>query len=242
MILEQAITAKASTSTSTSTSSKSEVLSFEQAELLLFVWKTGLLPGTQASVLKQLLSLLIKPVEPDNIATSCIAMTHVAFLAQTLLRPELVPINELLADVQKNMHFTTESKDDKPKPDDEKTMLPNVVKTMTKTMGCCYMWKLFSVSVEDAPSLEHDDEGWHQSMFEALGLVGVLLKVDPILATCHMDALTSLLWVVRPPESLWEQLEDPALLLTFGVHEATTHLLAWLAYVCFHTDNTRMPE
>ena len=140
------------------------------------------------------------------------------------------------------MHFTTESKDDKLKPDDEKTMLPNVVKTMTKTMGCCDMWKLFSVSVEDAPSLEHDDEGWHQSMFEALGLVGVLLKVDPILATCHMDALTSLLWAVRPPESLWEQLEDPALLLTFGVHEATTYLLAWLAHVCFHTDNTRMPE
>ena len=166
LILEQAITAKASTSTSTSTSSKSEVLPFAQAELLLFVWKTGLLPETQASVLKQLLSLLTKPVEPDSIATACIAMTHVAFLAQTLLRPELVPINELLADVQKNMHFTTESKDDKPKPDDEKTMLPNVVKTMTKTMGCCDMWKLFSVSVEDAPSLEHDDdEGWHQSMF-----------------------------------------------------------------------------
>ena len=56
--------------------------------------------------------------------------------------------------------------------------------------------------------------------FEALGLVGALLKVDPILATCHTDALTSLLWAVRPPESLWEQLEDPALLLTFGVHEA----------------------
>lgn len=220
--------------------STSDVLpSFAQSVLLLLVWRTGLAPQTQAVLLDTLLRCVASRDAAQSVI-SCLATTRAIFLAQAVLCPAILTDQEIIALVQQTVLNPRA-------PSLSSPVLPERIScaSFPDLSGAAplvhFAWKLFAVPPCAAVlplSSEEASSEWYQSVLESFSRASSL---SVGFSAAYNQSLWSFLWCLRPPTSFYEQLKDPAFLLTFGVNDATTYLLSWLVFVSFSNSSATLP-
>ena len=210
--------------------------SFAQSVFLLLVWRTGLAPETQSVLLNALLGCIGSRNTTQSLG-ACLATTRATFFAQAVMCPSVVTDQDILALVQQTIL-------DPNPPELSSLVLPDHMScvSFTTTTGAgpfvYFAWKLFTVPpcVADLPlSSEEAASEWYQAVLESFSRASSL---HIGFSAVYNQSLWSFLWCLRPPASFYEQLKDPAFLLTFGVNDATTYLLSWLVFVSFSSSSS----
>lgn len=225
---------------STSENDPDTLPSFEQSVLLILVWRTGLTPQTRSVIVNTLLHL-IGSHDAAQSSYSCLATTRVLFLAQAVLSPSVLTDQEILAIVQQKVLTPSVSKSSSPVLP-ERILSTSITDASFAAPVVHFAWKPFAVPA-CAISLPLSNEEavgvWYQTVLESFTRASSL--PDGVSAAFN-ESLWSFLWCLHPPTSFYEQLKDPAFLLTFGVNDATTYLLSWLAFICFSSSDATLPD